>query len=176
MYGMFSGVNYIVNSVDSVIVDSTYHKKYSIKTIGSQDLEWFDIVEGVGSTLGLLTKIDYTAPNYNSDLVCFKHNNQGSYPTGGQCELYQLNQIDENNKCKIFIYPNPTKGVVIIDTGGKIIKLKVSLKNLVGQIVSNYDIINNHSFTIDINGPSGIYFLELKTDFGESIVYKIIKE
>ena len=182
MYGMQAGVYYIVESIDSVLVLGTYHKRYNIKTDGTPELRWFYIIEGIGSTVGLLTKTDFDHSMYESDLICFKRNGQDAYPDGAECELYEPQPVDEpdptddQEKNKTKIYPNPTKGIVIVDCEKSIINSTAKITDAMGQIVSSYDITNTNTFTITIDGASGFYFLELIPDSGGRSVYKIIKE
>ena len=70
-----------------------------------------------------------------------------------------INNIEEN---KAVIYPNPTKGMVKVNTEDEILEIEVL--NIQGQVVKS--IIGESTFeSIDISELNdGIYFLKIKTD------------
>lgn len=70
-------------------------------------------------------------------------------------------------KNNLSIYPNPTDGVLIINSNNNVIINGASITDLNGRIIKkvNLDGMNNSSINIsDLN--SGIYFLEVTTDQG----------
>ena len=76
----------------------------------------------------------------------------------------------------ISIYPNPTNGEVTINFNKEIVRdLEISLLNIIGQEVKRYKASYVSDFNLEINGSSGLYFLVLKTNSSDPIVYKIIK-
>ena len=80
-----------------------------------------------------------------------------------------INNIEEN---KAVIYPNPTKGMVKVNTEDEILEIEVL--NIQGQVVKS--IIGESTFeSIDISELNdGIYFLKIKTE-KKSFSKKIIK-
>ena len=57
------------------------------------------------------------------------------------------------------IYPNPTKGIIMI-TGIGLKNVEVQLYNLVGELVSNYSIDNNKTINLSTL-PEGVYLLKI---------------
>ena len=84
----------------------------------------------------------------------------------GRLNLFDAisNIIKENIK-NIKVYPNPTKGVITINTNVE----TVMVRNILGEIVATF-----YSNKIDIaNQPNGIYFVEINSDT-ERRIEKII--
>ncbi len=80
-----------------------------------------------------------------------------------------LGTID-HGKNVVSLYPNPTNGIVSIETSQPIESVKVF--NAIGQIVAD-----QKSATIDLSGqPSGIYVVTVTFDDNSSIVKKVIKK
>ena len=81
-------------------------------------------------------------------------------------------------KSNIFIYPNPTNGIIKINLEGVAKLSRVStiiITDITGKIIINYQLSITNS-KIDIsNQPTGIYFIKILTDSG-IIVKKIVKK
>jgi hypothetical protein len=84
--------------------------------------------------------------------------------------------IKENTLTHISFYPNPTKGVFSIELEEVLQDLKATLTNSVGQVIISENYTSTNLINIDIDAPTGIYFLQLKTSNGELITKKIIKK
>jgi len=79
--------------------------------------------------------------------------------------------IDENFISKFNVYPNPTIGLLNINSKSQISKLEIY--NITGQLVIsefNKDFINVFSLS------SGLYFIKIEDIFGSSETIKFIKE
>lgn len=77
------------------------------------------------------------------------------------------------NTINVSIYPNPTTGTIAIQCSEKIKEINIS--NLLGENTYT-DVSRNNILSVNMtNKPSGIYFLQIKTDKGAE-VKKIIKE
>ncbi|HCQ14774.1 MAG TPA: hypothetical protein DIU20_00850, partial [Cryomorphaceae bacterium] len=61
-------------------------------------------------------------------------------------------------------YPNPTSGVLEVQLGHKYPLLNVSLKTINGSLVRHYTFKNSDTFTIDMEGPAGVYFLQIANE------------
>ena len=80
--------------------------------------------------------------------------------------------LDDLTNNIIEIYPNPTKESVNISGINNL--TKISIYNLSGQKIKDFQLLNN---SIDISDVSkGIYILYLVTHDGKSLYRKIIKE
>jgi len=88
------------------------------------------------------------------------------------CDDVSIN-VDETDMSNIIIYPNPNSGNFSIDLSS-LERVSIKLLNLNGQTIYKRDKINGGIHNIEIDGPSGIYILELlSNDYTEHI--KIIK-
>ena len=88
-------------------------------------------------------------------------------------EIYK----DEIGEVRIRIFPNPTKGILLVEISGVTTErlIEYSLYNSSGKFLKKQKFYGP-LFTIDLtNHPSGIYILRLSTK-GEVSEWKIIKE
>ncbi len=86
--------------------------------------------------------------------------------------------VTEHNKIDIQIYPNPTKGLIIINNAAFVSgknSNSVKVTNLLGQNLYT-SAINNNSYTIDLStiGTKGIYFIEILDHDNKTITSKKI--
>ena len=86
-----------------------------------------------------------------------------------------LNTTKFNFKNSISMYPNPTKGITNIQLNESYETIEATVYNVTGQTIFNSEFKNTNSFTVDINGAKGIYFLAIKTNSSEDAVLKVIK-
>lgn len=86
-----------------------------------------------------------------------------------------LSLMDHVNESKFKVYPNPTTGLISIDSDVYHNKIKINLKNILGQIImkKEYDYIKN--INLDFDGSPGNYFLEIISD-NTITTMKIIKK
>lgn len=91
-------------------------------------------------------------------------------------EMMDLSSIDENSLNEVNIFPNPTKGKVIIqkDPSCKIMEIQVT--NVMGQTVYSEKDIRNENIEINIEGDSGMYFMTVTLNNNSSKTYKLLKE
>jgi hypothetical protein len=84
--------------------------------------------------------------------------------------------FNEYNHPEIILYPNPTTGVVFINLSKVEHNVKATLSNNLGQIIFKGKYGSTDQFSININAPSGIYFL--KCELSNNIIFdkKIIKK
>jgi hypothetical protein len=78
----------------------------------------------------------------------------------------------ENN---VILFPNPTTGKLSITLGNQD-HIQATLINSLGQTVFTKNYKSTHSIQLNINGPSGVYFLQLETSSGETTTMKVVKE
>lgn len=81
--------------------------------------------------------------------------------------------INQNTPNSFVVFPNPTNNIVTVKSTNGI--QNIALYDMNGRILQNIISDNNNEQSIDLsNLPSGIYMMEIKTDFGKS-VEKIVK-
>jgi hypothetical protein len=126
-------------------------------------------VEGIGSIQDLLDPKPYPWTDPSFYMNCYTFNSVNYYGSTSDCSIFYTSVNDLTNSNKFSIYPNPSyNGIYHINTTEKI---TWKILNIQGEIISK-GAQNN----IDIsNQPTGIYYLQLKTDKGNQTA-KIIKE
>lgn len=93
----------------------------------------------------------------------FEQNNGNLVVSATELELLNLS-----------IYPNPTEGVVYLNSASEI--QNVALYNLQGAKLRSWNTLNSNTASIEISGNlSGIFLLHVGLKNGETAVYKIVK-
>jgi Leucine-rich repeat (LRR) protein len=124
--------------------------------------------------------------NNNSNLTCIEVDDvayatiswslidaQSSFSTS--CPTPCAVGIKENNLSNLSLYPNPTTGKFTIDFGEIKTDINATLTNSLGQVILFLQFESTDFINLNIESPTGIYFLKLESD-GEVITKKIIKE
>ena len=73
------------------------------------------------------------------------------------------------------VYPNPATREIRIDFGKTYEEATIQITNLTGHIVKSKYIENSASVNLNLEGPTGIYFVHIQTEAG-SATLKVIKE
>lgn len=167
----------VVVSMDSILLNYLYYTKWNlgIRRFGTiVDSSFVSIIEGVGSTFGILSTL-YPPFENNDQLLCFSINNIVIYPDSTYDCDKALNVVEQINEQNILIYPNPASDRLIIDTRQNNIDLNLTLYNINGQEIMQKQ-IKNIVTDLDISSlKKGIYFVRLINDRTVE-VRKIIKE
>ncbi|MFM2135554.1 MAG: hypothetical protein RL021_954 [Bacteroidota bacterium] len=142
----------VIDRVDSVLVGNHYHRRIQI------DCYDVDLIEGVGSTYGLITGLPGCVTDVNDiRLECFSVNGQPLYPdTVSSC--FPVNSTDGPEQQPIAVYPAPASGPIRIrvpDSGVYYLQLvdetgKCIYRNTVELVAGVEAIIE----TVDL--PSGV--------------------
>lgn len=150
----FASTDDTVLAIDSVLVGSTYRKRWYIN-------QWYTIyfIEGIGSTHGLT---EYSVGNLTDapyyTLTCFSQNAQSLYPnTTLNCDLITSENSPAEILNDITVFPNPSNGSFTIDINNAGIK-EIRLTDLLGNNVFQQRINNQAKVNIE-NLPAGTYIL-----------------
>ena len=81
------------------------------------------------------------------------------------------NQFSSN----VRISPNPTDGHFGIDLGRNYLKIELRITDMTGRMIKKLRYSGQQKLTVDLEGPSGIYFLNILTE-SENGTYKLIKK
>jgi hypothetical protein len=79
------------------------------------------------------------------------------------------------NSATVQVYPNPSTQTVNFDFNESYPMLKARTFNLLGQLVNEKTVQNTSNLSIDINGESGVYFVEIENENYEKKTFKIVK-
>ncbi len=153
----------MVLSEDSVLLGNTYHKKWNlgVKISGSiHDSAFVSIIEGVGSTFGLLGEL-YVPFESSDQMYCFSMADTVLFPNSSQvCD--QTIGLSEIQTIPSFeIYPNPAQNIIQLNLIYIENEINVTLINTRGQKISE-QIISGNAATIDVSMLTpGLYFLRI---------------
>jgi hypothetical protein len=170
-------------SIDSVLVGTSYHKRFNIDTNIFRTEYTYSIIEGVGSTDGFSGVHENNAWQFGISLTCFSENGSivytpqnnpdtipcGDLPVAVQDIYHQKNEI-------IIIFPNPTSGKITLNCKESYLPLKITIYDMLGRKYLEID--TNKEFTgIDISELSpGIYYLRAETNKTLLTFKKIMKQ
>ena len=108
-----------------------------------------------------------TTINYGSDFLITNENCRVSRVANSESVIEEKSRLD--------VYPNPTKGFVTISARDLKIN-KVMVTSMEGKIIHNRSNVNNYTYDLTLdNFHTGIYLVIVETADGEVIVEKIIK-
>ncbi|WP_420573025.1 T9SS type A sorting domain-containing protein [Kordia sp.] len=84
--------------------------------------------------------------------------------------------VDEYDRTSVALYPNPTSGKITLKADQNFSSCQIKVHNLLGQIISDETHTYQNDISINIDGDSGIYFVELIFDGKIKTTKKIIKQ
>ena len=170
----FLGQNY-VSQIDSILLGSVYHKRFQISSYAGYP-DYVSIIEGVGSTFGLLEM--FIDPfEWSDNLTCYKHNGTTVYTDGAfstTCSLPTPVGINEHSQeNQISLFPNPSTGIVNLKTPFSE-KAEIEICDVLGSRIL-YSEHASFEFSIDLSQQQkGIYFLKAKSGNKISTTQKIV--
>ncbi len=158
-------INLTINSVDTSII-------FSAPTLTANAMpavyQWIycDSVQILGATNQNFT------PTTNGGYAVIVTEN-GCIDTSA-CETVIVVSTEELNlDCEIF--PNPTIGKVCVSSMGED-AMAIKVSNVFGQ-VTQYDLVDGFDYyELEINGPAGTYFLEIRLKDGRMGCFRVIKQ
>ncbi|MBX2958978.1 MAG: T9SS type A sorting domain-containing protein [Flavobacteriales bacterium] len=97
---------------------------------------------------------------------------------GSGVVIVNVENLDYTNTVSnsLIAYPNPTTSKVEIRLNKTYSNVSAKVTDITGRVVSTHQYQNVSYLQLDVNAPSGIYFIEIITDGNEKTVLKLIKE
>jgi hypothetical protein len=80
-----------------------------------------------------------------------------------------------NKEINLSAYPNPTTKDITLDFGKLYQEVKIQVRNLTGQLVLNRELEAVSNTNLELQGATGIYFVNIQTEEGMATI-KVIKE
>ena len=149
-----AGANGIITPSGTITVAHGVNQSFSM--IPDSDYEVQEVYID-GNPIGAMTS--YTFTNVTADHyihVTFTH----------------VDAIEENNSTTINVYPNPTKGEVIVEGKGM---SHIRIVNTYGQIVYSSNVVNEQ-VRIDLSDiAKGIYMMHIEANYGQ-VMKKVVVE
>lgn len=99
----------------------------------------------------------------------------GCTDTSACMSVTSIGIIENQNNNLIFVYPNPTKGLITLNVPQQWTEYSVIIRDAQGKLVSEISSANQSSIDIMIEGDRGIYFIEVFSQEG-SYFSKIVLE
>lgn len=153
---------YYVDKIDSILVGNQYRKKYVLSIYpGSHPL---DLIEGVGSTFGLLDWMAVPFEGYTK-LYCAKENDAIVWSSGnGNCTVLAVNGLNTAEE-KITIDQNPFSVLTTLRSKKNLQDASFFLYNVSGQLVKQVHHISGNTYAVYRDQlPAGAYVYYLKDD------------
>ena len=91
----------------------------------------------------------------------------GDIGSSGTPELFDMG---------VSIYPNPSSAEVNVDLGQIFNNVEVKVRNTLGQIILTKTFKLSKLLSFEITESPGVYFVEIRTDKGNTRVLKVMKE
>jgi hypothetical protein len=135
--------------------------------------QWIDCA--TNSPISGATSATYTAPI--NGLYAVIVTNASNCSATSSCVIVDYIGIDENT-FNFNVYPNPTTGLINIAIDQTVANYDVSVSDMSGRMVANFDSLINGSgvYTLDLSKViSGVYFIKLKNELEEKTVRIIVK-
>ena len=153
----------IVSSIDSVLVNNFYHKRWGFG--GS-----VSIIEGVGSTFGLINMLNICLTgNPMISLTCMQHNGLTIFPESEiDCQL--ITNIDKKQMLDyaLKIYPNPSDGLFVIESREDV---EIDIIDITGKKIYTKHLFSPVNHTINnSNVGKGVFII--KASFRNKIQYR----
>ncbi len=160
-------LNLTINSVD---VSVTSNPPVLTANASGAAYQWLDCDAGFAAVAGATNQSFTPAVNGN---YAVEIEENGCVDTT-TCFIVEWLDLDDLGALRIDVYPNPTAGVVVIESAEMM--RKVQVLNLDGTTVSHFDEVNSSSSEISIEGESGVYFIRVELTNGRRDLYKIVKQ
>jgi|GEM_PF-1621707 len=165
-----------VVAIDSVLIGSTYRKRYEIQNSNLLFLPEYWI-EGIGSTKDLLSPFLYEF-EWKLFTLCFSDTTTYyiNSPTGADSCHWDMTGLNEYNdgKIKIDVFPNPFRDYINIEIADQTPgAAEVTICDMAGRTILVTMLQQNES--IDLRSfPAGAYLLKIRSDqqSGTSILIK----
>ncbi len=163
------GIKDVVSSIDSVMVGNEYRKRWNIN-----DLYSISLIEGVGSTYGLIEKSPGNVadmPGYG--ITCFSQNGETLYPdTITDCGVITSVELPIVSEEQIQIYPNPSNGTVYVEFDRSLVIKYVKISDLAGRAVLQQERVFGNPMKFDL--MPGVFLLTLTDQANRSLTRKIV--
>lgn len=164
-----AGYTNIVQSVDSVLIGSEYHKRFWLNN------NYTALIEGIGTTLGAFAPI---VPAFESgnDLWCVRRNDQISWTSsaGNDCSLTSINK-NELAENQILISPNPFSSSATIRTNKYLTDASLVLYDTFGKQVKEMKNLSGPTILLQRdNLKDGVYYVRLLQDNKTIMTGKLI--
>ncbi len=160
----------IVESIDSVLVGSNYHKRWYINPCFG-----IYLIEGIGSTYGIFEASPgciSDGPEFN--LTCFQQDGMTQYPdTTTDCQLLVDVDTPPGITDQINVFPNPSNGSFTVDLDQPENFRELHLTGMAGNNILREPVAGRSRIRIN-DLPAGVYLLTLIRNDNTTVNRKMI--
>jgi len=167
----------VVESIDSVLIDTQYRKRWRFVQQSNSNREW---IEGIGSVKGLFFPLLYEFENYQH-LSCYEDSNVFwlNPELTSDCFSVGFENTIEKKSAVIYIYPNPSSEIINLQIKeNEFLNLELEVYNVTGKLLKRIHLQPFAAeYKLDVKDlKSGMYFIKLVSD--KQLIYteKFIKE
>ena len=165
-----SSVSVIITQVD---VSTTLSNTTITANAVGATYQWLDCNNG-NSAISGETNNSYTATTNGSYAVRVTQN--GCSDTSVCVQISTLGLTTNSFSHEIKIYPNPTNNSFEISFKNNQKKLTINIYSSLGQLIQTRTFDNSDHILMNLNQPSGIYFIECINHKGNKSISKLIKK
>jgi hypothetical protein len=162
----------VVNSIDSVLINSVWHKVWEMKYVHGNvlfEVGGYYVIEGIGSDGGPLYPLDPLEFENYWVLYCFSNNNshplvspsQGRYGFNNTSSCHLQVENLSSKHAQIYIVPNPANNTSKIVFPLAIQSGAIRIYNAFGQLVRQESFSNHSQYFIGFLGASGLYYYQV---------------
>jgi hypothetical protein len=102
---------------------------------------------------------------------------EGACSDTSSCYAVIITGIKNNKLTKMLsLFPNPTSGNLSIELGQIFNEVTIKVMNVTGQTLSSKSFRSTDQIDFNIEGTSGVYLLEIRTDEGDLTTIKVLKK
>ena len=158
IYRYSDTINWIVTSIDSILIGSEYKKKLSLQELTQQiDKKECSLIEDIGSSYGPLWFLYITQKNYEAELYCYIVNNIKLY---GKCKSVGINEVNSDIKPLVFFDAMNRQLKVNLPEAER---YTLNIYTLTGIKIFSQRLLGNQVINTG-NFKKGLYIAELKTE------------
>ena len=133
-----------------------------------------DVLSGTGdATIAIECDSNYTGAS-RAGSITITNGVTSEVITVSQIHIITTGLSNEFGDDQVRIYPSPTTGFVNVDLGS-LTNVSVKVYNETGQLVLRQDNVNSSMHQFNLNGATGVYFVEVSSE-GATRRFKLIKE
>jgi len=163
-------LNLTINSIDT-FVNNAGNTLIANQSGGTY--QWLDCDAGQAPIVGAIGQAYQTMVTGNFAVEISK---DGCVDTSS-CHYIIIESIAENDwKHLLTIAPNPTSGTLVVHLDKQHATIGVKVLDVLGKTLQEEEYSNVSSIPIALDGPTGLYFLEIEDDTGQRAVFTAIKE
>ena len=153
---------------------------YSVSNVTGVTYNWTFPSDWVQTAGGTSNSVTVTVGILAGNVTCTPSNSCGNGTASTLAVVPSGVGINEFNESDhIFVFPNPTNGIVAITFKGIDNNITLKLQNIQGSLVytNNFDAVSdNFTKTLDLSKyPNGMYYLQVISN-GKTFVQKIVKQ